>query len=95
MEPSLGAQIFWMITIGLVLGFLSYYAHKRRDLAVKLVPSIFIGVFGSLVGGVLAYVFGLLLPVAYAFMGAVGFLFLVNSFRQKKDWEDETDETSG
>lgn len=89
MGASIGAEIFWMIAIGLALGYVSYYVHKRRDLAVKLLPSLVIGLFGSLVAGVVAHLFNLRLPVAYAFMGSIGFLFMVNAFRQKEDWEDE------
>ncbi|HEX6983079.1 MAG TPA: hypothetical protein VF181_09985 [Balneolaceae bacterium] len=83
----IGAQIFWMITIGLILGYVSYFLHYESDLAVDLVPSILIGMLGALIGGVTAFFFNFYLPTAYAFIGSIGFLFIINAFRQKHDWK--------
>lgn len=87
MEEPVGTQIFWMITIGLVLGYVSYFIHRESALAVNLVPSILIGLAGALVAGMAAFLFDLNLPEAYSVIGAIGFLFLVNAFRQKDDWK--------
>lgn len=84
---SLGAHIFWMITIGLILGYVSYFVHRESDLAVNLIPSILIGLAGALIAGTTAFIFELILPEAYAIIGAIGFLFVVNAFRQKHDWK--------
>jgi uncharacterized membrane protein YeaQ/YmgE (transglycosylase-associated protein family) len=84
---SVGAQIFWIITIGLILGYISYFLHYESDLAVNLVPSILIGMTGALVGGGIAFLFGFYLPSAFAILGSIGFLFIINAFRQKHDWK--------
>lgn len=86
---SVGAQLFWIITIGLILGYVSYFLHYESDLAVNLVPSVLIGMLGALIGGGAAFLFRFDLPTAYAIVGSIGFLFIVNAFRQKDDWKKQ------
>lgn len=82
MDGSAGAQIFWMITLGLVIGFVGYYVFAKRG--VELIPSILVAVSGSLVTGIASLILNLSMGLAYSVIGAMGFLFVVNVFRQKE-----------
>lgn len=81
MEVSTGAQIFWMIALGLTIGFVSHYVYGKEGVA--LVPSIIVGLAGSLVTGISALIFNFSMALAYSIIGSLGFLFVVNTFRQK------------
>jgi len=49
----MGSLIGWIV-LGLVAGFLARMVHPGRD-AMSFVATIFLGVFGSLLGGGIAY----------------------------------------
>jgi len=53
----IGAFIGWAV-LGLVAGFLARMLHPGND-AMGLVPTIVLGVLGSLLGGGIAYLFSL------------------------------------
>lgn len=82
MDAAVGTHLFWMLSIGLLIGYLSFLIFKRRGLRLR--PSLVIGALGALIVGGAAMILGLAGVNAYAFIGAVGFLFVSNSFRQKK-----------
>lgn len=81
MEESVGAQIFWMITLGLTLGFIGHYVFGKRG--VPLLPSMIVGLTGALVTGIAALLFGFTMAISYSLIGTLGFLFVVNAFREK------------
>lgn len=83
MSATLGAQLFWFFAIGLTAGYTGYFVYKERD--VGLLPSMALSTLGSLVTGNVALLLGLPGSAAYAVIGAVGFLFVANSFRQKEE----------
>lgn len=78
MIPSLGAQLFWMIAIGLTIGYAGHFIFLKYS--IDLVLSITLGALGSIVMGLIAYYFAFELPLMYAVLGAVMFLFIANSF---------------
>lgn len=81
MDASIGAHIFWMVTLGLIIGFVGHFIYGKRGVA--LVPSILVALAGALVTGVSALVFEFSMALGYSLIGALGFLFVVNVFRQK------------
>lgn len=82
MDGSTGAQIFWMVTLGLVVGALGHYIFGKRGVA--LIPSIIVAVSGSLVTGLASLILEYSMGLAYSVIGAMGFLFVVNTFRQEE-----------
>ena len=82
MMPSLGAQLFWMITLGLVVGYSGYFIYRKRG--VGLGVSLGITTLGSVLMGLITYYAGFDLPMMYAALGAVTFLFIANVFLQKE-----------
>lgn len=81
MVEPIGTQLFWMITIGLVIGFAGYYLFGKRG--VKLIPSILMSVLGAVVAGMAGYIFNFEATLAFAVIGAMAFLFITNAFLQK------------
>lgn len=75
------------VTIGLVVGWLSNLLYGHRG--IRLVPSLAFGVAGALAGMFIIYVNGLAGAGYFAMIGAMGILFTVNTFRQKKPLFDE------
>lgn len=76
------------LSIGLLIGWLSRIIVKERG--VTLWPSLFFGVLGALAGTAIVHFLGLAGAAFYAVVGAVGILFTVNVFRQKKPIFTET-----
>lgn len=83
MDVLNGATIFWLITVGMVLGAASKLAMGNTT--VGLIPNIAAGVAGSVVmGGVLV---ALDLPggIIFAVLGSVSILFILNVFHQQTE----------
>lgn len=94
MNAATGALIFWFIAIGLTTGFISFYMFGERG--VNLIPSLVVGTVGSAIVGLLGLLLNIGGVLAFAVIGAVGFLFITNSFRQKeKPVFIEAEETDG
>lgn len=81
MVPPLGVQIFWMIALGSTLGFAAYYAFFKHG--VGLLGSVLTGTLGAVIVGVITYVASFDLPMMYAVLGSITFLFVTNVFLQK------------
>lgn len=81
MTPTVGTQVFWMIAIGLVIGFVGFYVFRRRG--IKLMPSIVVGTAGAVIVGLIAVFLDLDVPMVYPILGAIGFLFVTNAFHKK------------
>lgn len=81
-------NILAYITIGLVIGWLSRIITKERG--VTMLPSLAFGVLGAVAGTAIVHILGLAGAAFYAAVGAVGILFTVNVFRQKKPIFTET-----
>ncbi|MEX2600898.1 MAG: hypothetical protein WD355_04580 [Balneolaceae bacterium] len=78
MEVLNGVTIYWLISIGLLVGFiLDLFLGKR---GMKMVGNLFFGVVGTVVIGVSAILLQLYGALLFAAVGAVAFLFLVNVF---------------
>lgn len=76
------------ISIGLIIGWLSRMITKDRG--VTLWPSLGFGVLGAIAGTLIVHFLGLAGAAFYAAVGAIGVLFTVNVFRQKKPIFTET-----
>lgn len=83
MSTSFGTLLFWFVAVGLITGLASYYAF--RDQGISQVQSIGMGTLGSVVVGSLCLILNLSGALAFSFVGAVGFLFLTNAFRQDEE----------
>lgn len=81
METPLGVLLFWMITFGALIGYAGYFIYGREG--VSLIPSTLMGTAGAVIVGLITYFLDFSLPLAYAMLGAVAFLFVTNVFRQK------------
>lgn len=78
MIPSFGVQLFWMIAIGITIGYASYYLFLNYSIRLSL--SLAFGTFGAVLTGMIALFFEFVLPLMYAVLGAVTFLFIANAF---------------
>lgn len=75
---SFGAQLFWMIALGLLLGYVSHYIYLKYSVPIWL--SLALSTTGAVIMGVLAHVSAFDLPLMYAILGAILFLFVGNIF---------------
>lgn len=83
MMPSIGVQLFWMFTIGITIGFISYYLFLNYSIRLSL--SLAFGTLGAVLGGIIALFFEFVLPLMYSVLGAVTFLFIANAFLTQVD----------
>lgn len=70
--------IYWLISIGLLVGFIVDLAMIKRG--IGMFGNVAWGAVGSLIIGVIAIWFGLYAPLLYAAIGSIAFLFLFNVF---------------
>ncbi len=80
---SFGAQLFWMIALGLLLGYVSHYFYLKYSVPIWL--SLGLSTAGAVLVGVLAHILAFDLPLMYALLGAVLFLFIGNLFLSQED----------
>lgn len=80
MEAQLGVQLFWMVSLGLLTGFVTHFIYGKRG--VGLWPSTLTGTAGAVIFGLIAVFFEFSIPLVYAFMGSIAVLFITNAFRQ-------------
>lgn len=78
MEEINGVTIYWLISIGLLVGYVMELIIGKRGM--KLTGNLIGGVIGSVVIGIMAIFLNLFGALVYATIGAVAFLFLCNVF---------------
>ncbi|HKK45728.1 MAG TPA: hypothetical protein VJ964_09415 [Balneolaceae bacterium] len=79
MEPSLGTKIFWMISIGMVIGYIGFFIYRK---GLNLIPSVLTSIFGAVSGGLVAIFLGFNVPLGFAWLGGIAVLFITNVFLQ-------------
>lgn len=78
MEELNGVTIYWLISIGLLVGlFVEIFLMKR---SIGLIRNAIWGAVGSVIIGVAMILLNMFSPLIYAALGSVAFLFLINVF---------------
>lgn len=88
MEELNGTTIYWLISIGLLIGFFTDLIMSR---GVGLAGNLIGGVLGSVIIGVMMIVMNLFAPLVYAALGTIAFLFLVNVFKIEPEHRQEAE----
>lgn len=70
--------IYWLISIGLLVGFIVDLAMIKRG--IGMIGNVVWGAVGSVIIGVMAIWLNLYAPLLYAAIGSIAFLFLFNVF---------------
>lgn len=83
MEELTGTTIFWLIALGMVAGALVKVLIWNRG--VELIPNLVGGIAGALIVGGLATVIDLYGSMAFAFLGSLAILFILNVFHMQSD----------
>jgi len=78
MEELNGVTIYWLISIGLFVGFIIDIFLGRRG--ISLIGNIVGGAVGSVIIGIVMISLNVFGPLIYAALGSVAFLFLFNVF---------------
>lgn len=78
MEVFNGVTVYWLISIGLLIGYIMDLVMLKRGVGLK--GNLIGGVIGSLIIGWFLIELSLFGPLIYAAMGTIAFLFLVNVF---------------
>lgn len=91
MEELNGVFIYWLISIGLLVGYIIDLVMIKRGIGMW--GNIIGGVVGSVIIGIVAITLGLVAPLMFAAVGSVAFLFLINvfSFHTSDHVEAKTD----
>lgn len=78
MEELNGVTIYWLISIGLLVGlFVELFLMKR---SIGLIRNAIWGAVGSVIIGVAMILLNMFSPLIYAALGSIAFLFLINVF---------------
>lgn len=80
---SFGVQIFWMISLGLVIGYIGHFLYLKYSVPTWL--SLLLSTLGAVLMGIIAHFMAFDLPLMYAFLGAIIFLFIGNAFLSLED----------
>ncbi len=78
MEELNGVTIYWLISIGLFVGFIIDLVMIKRG--IGMAGNVIGGAVGSVIIGVAAIWLGMFAPLIYAAIGSISFLFLINVF---------------
>jgi uncharacterized membrane protein YeaQ/YmgE (transglycosylase-associated protein family) len=78
MEELNGVTIYWLISIGLLVGFVIDLIMIKRG--IGLIGNVFWGAIGSVIIGVIMVILNVFGPLIYAAVGSIAFLFLINVF---------------
>lgn len=78
MEELNSVTIYWLISIGLLIGYIIDLIMIKRGIGV--IGNILWGATGSVIIGVTVISLELFAPLIYAAIGSVAFLFLINVF---------------
>ncbi len=87
MEELNSVTIYWLISIGLLIGLIIDLIMIKRG--IGLIGNVLWGAAGSVIIGISVISLNLFAPLVYAAVGSVAFLFLINvfSFRTEDDNE--------
>ncbi|MEX0647396.1 MAG: hypothetical protein WEA56_13245 [Balneolaceae bacterium] len=78
MEEINAVTLYWLISIGLLIGYIMDLVMIKRG--VGLIGNLAGGIVGSVIIGVSVISLNLYGPLVYAAIGSIAFLFLVNVF---------------
>ncbi len=87
MEELNGVTIYWLISIGLFVGFVIDIFLGRRG--ISLIGNLVGGAVGSVIIGVVMITLNVFGPLVYAAIGSIAFLFLLNVFSFEDSHSDE------
>ncbi|MEX0993909.1 MAG: hypothetical protein WD599_00170 [Balneolaceae bacterium] len=88
MEEFNTVTIYWLISIGLLIGFIIDLIMGRRGM--HLFGNLVNGVVASVIIGLIAVYLDLFGALLFASVGTVSFLFLVNIFSTHSQHKNET-----
>lgn len=86
MEELNGVTIYWLISIGLLVGFVIDLVMMKRG--ISLAGNVFWGAVGSVTIGVSMITLNVFAPLIYAGIGSIAFLFLINVFSFDQEHKD-------
>lgn len=78
MEELNAVTIYWLISIGLLVGYVTDLLMIKRG--IGMYGNLIWGAIGSVLIGVIAILFNLFGALIYAAVGSIAFLFLINVF---------------
>jgi uncharacterized membrane protein YeaQ/YmgE (transglycosylase-associated protein family) len=78
MEELNLVTIYWLISIGLLVGYLTDLAMIKRGIGT--IGNVVWGAIGSVIIGLVCILLNLYGPLVYAAIGSIAFLFLINVF---------------
>lgn len=78
MEELNGVTIYWLISIGLFVGFIIDLIMIKRG--IGMIGNVIGGALGSVIIGVAAIWLEMFAPLIFATIGSISFLFLINVF---------------
>lgn len=83
MEELNGVTIYWLISIGLLVGFIIDLLMIKKG--IGMIGNVVWGAVGSVIIGVSMIMLNVFAPLIYATLGAIAFLFLINVFSFEQD----------
>ena len=86
MEELSGVTIYWLISIGLLVGFVIDLIMMKRG--ISLIGNVLWGAIGSVIIGVIMIVLNVFGALIYAAVGSIAFLFLMNVFSFDQEHKD-------
>lgn len=86
MEELSGVTIYWLISIGLLVGFVIDLVMMKRG--ISLIGNVLWGAIGSVIIGVIMIVLNVFGALIYAAVGSIAFLFLMNVFSFDQEHKD-------
>lgn len=86
MEELSGVTIYWLISIGLLVGFVIDLIMMKRG--ISLIGNVIWGAVGSVIIGVIMIVLNVFGALIYAAVGSIAFLFLINVFSFDQEHKD-------
>ena len=86
MEELNGVTIYWLVSIGLLVGFVIDLVMMKRG--ISLTGNVFWGAVGSVIIGVSMISLNVFGPLVYAALGSIAFLFLINVFSFDQEHKD-------
>ena len=78
MEELNIVTIYWLVSIGLLVGFVIDIVMIKRG--IGMIGNLIGGAVGSVIIGVSAILLNLFAPLIFAAIGSIAFLFLINVF---------------
>lgn len=78
MEELNVVTIYWLISIGLLIGFIIDIVMIKRG--IGMIGNLIGGALGAIIIGVSAILLNLFAPLLFAAIGSIALLFLINVF---------------